>query len=74
MCMAIACVHMALDDDDTQDFFLPQQARNRREDVQNLYIRDCAGLGGTYDKFACSCSREDYSQNHSTHHRLARPT
>ena len=21
MCMAIACVHMALDDDDTEDFF-----------------------------------------------------
>ena len=68
---------MALGDDktdNTQDFFLSQQARNRREDVQNLYIRDCAGLGGTYGKFACFCSIEGYSQNHSTHHRLARPT
>ena len=33
--------------------FWPQQARNRREDVQNLSIRDCAGLWGTYGKFAC---------------------
>ena len=46
---------------------LPQQARNRLEDVQNLSICDCACLGSTYGKFACFCSIEGYSQNHSTH-------
>ena len=33
-----------------------EQARNRREDVQNLSTRDCAGFWGTYGKFACFCS------------------
>ena len=49
---------MALGDDktdNTQYFFLSQQARNRLEDVQNLSICDCAWLGGTYGKFACFC-------------------
>ena len=75
--MLIVCVHMAFDDDKQiiRENFWPQQARIRGEDVQNpenLSIRDCAWLGGTYGKFACFCSREGYSQNHSTHLRLAR--
>ena len=36
--------------------FLSQQVRNRREDVQNLSTRDCAGLWGSHGKFACFCS------------------
>ena len=61
---------MALGDektDNTHDFFLPQQARNRREDVQNLSIRDCAGFWGTYGKLACFCSREGYVTVRATH-------
>ena len=65
--------HGFLDDDKTdnsQEFFTLisyTEARNRREDVQNLSIRYCAGLWGSHGKFACFCSMLQYSQEHSPH-------